>query len=434
MASAVLIARSDPGGEKGMAAEQTREVAPAGPGFMAALTLAQIGAFISFMPLLQILLPLKVAALDPTHRAVTLAQISFWGAVAAGLANLFAGAISDRTTSRLGRRRPWLLGGAAGTLVAYVAIHLAGDVRELMAGVIFFQIVFNFLFAALLALVVDRVPEHQRGLISALLGLGYPLGSVGGAALVGGLIENEALRFTALGAVVLVTVVPFALLLRDRPISVEHRPSTRLAVFSPSFWIDPRKHPDFAFAWIGRFLVQIGFGLVQSYMLYYLLDVVRYPSLFPGHRAEQGLAILTAIAAVTNVSFSLLGGLVSDRLRRRKPFVIVGAAILAAATASFALAPSWPALMIAYAFHGLGAGLYFAVDIALVTQVLPSARDAGKDLGIVNLSNTVPQIIAPVIAVGLLGAAHADFRMLFLLAAGVCGVGALMVLPIRSVR
>ena len=418
-----------------MGADQdARVISPVGPAFIAAMTLAQIGAFMSFMPLLQILLPLKVSAIDPAHRAVTLAQITFWGAVAAGLANLFAGAISDRTTSRFGRRRPWLLGGAAGTLTAYVAIHMARNVSGLMAGVIFFQIVFNFLFAALLALVVDRVPERQRGLISALLGLGYPLGSVGGAALVGGLIANEALRFTALGAVVLATVVPFALRLTDRPIPPQHRPSGRLEVFSPDFWIDPRQHPDFAFAWAGRFLVQSGFGLVQSYMLYYLLDVVRYPSLFPGQHAERGLAILVGIAAVSNVSFSLISGLLSDRWGRRKPFVLVGATILAAATASFALAPSWPALMIAYGFHGLGAGLYFAVDIALVTQVLPSARDAGKDLGIVNLSNTVPQIITPVIAVGLLGAAHADFRMLFLLASGMCGIGALMVLPIRGVR
>ncbi|MDR3507540.1 MAG: MFS transporter [Caulobacteraceae bacterium] len=418
-----------------MGEEQGARVAPAvRPAFIAALTLAQIGAFISFVPLLQILLPLKAAAIDPAHKAVFLGQIMFWGAVAAGAANLIAGAISDRTTSRLGRRRPWLLAGAVGTMLAYLLIHRATGLWMLMAGVVFFQVVFNFLFAALLALVVDRVPERQRGIVSALLGLGYPLGNVCGAALVGGLVTGEAQRFMALAFVVLVTVVPFALVLKDTPITPAQRPQGGLAVFSPRFWIDPRKNPDFAFAWGGRFLVQVGFSLVQSYMLYYLLDVVHYPSLFPGARAEQGLAILTAIAAVSNVLFSLIGGLLSDHVGRRKPFVLVGAAIMATATASFALAPSWPALMIAYGFHGLGVGLYYAVDIALVTQVLPSALDAGKDLGIVNLSNTVPQIMAPVLAVGLLGYLHADFRLLFLLAATVCIIGALMVLPIRGVR
>ena len=90
--------------------------------------------------------------------------------------------------------------------------------------------------------------------------------------------------------------------------------------------------------------------------------------------------------------------------------------------------------MTAYIFHGFGAGLYYAVDVALLTQVLPSARDTGKDLGIVNLSNTVPQILAPVIAAWLLGAAHADFRVLFLLASVASALGALVVLPIRGVR
>lgn len=410
------------------------EAPSVGAGFILALTLAQIGAFIAFVPLLQILVPLKAAAIDPANKAVTLAHIMFWGAIVAGMSNLFAGAISDRTTSRFGRRRPWLIAGAIGVLIAYLVIRTAADVRLLTTGVIFFQVVFNFLFAALLALVVDRVPTRQRGLVSALMGLGYPLGNVGGAALIGGLISDETLRFAALGAVVLVTIVPFALALRDRPISLAERPRGRLPLFSADFWIDPRRYPDFAFAWIGRFMVLVGFSLVQSYMLYYLLDVVRYPSLFPGARAEQGLATLTAIAAVSNVSFALIGGLLSDRWGQRKPFVVAGSVILAAATASFALAPSWPALMIAYGFHGLGGGLYFAVDIALVTQVLPSARDAGKDLGIVNLSNSIPQIIAPMIAVGLLGAPHADFRLLFLLAAGFCAAGAALVLPIRGVR
>lgn len=415
-------------------ADDRREGAAVGPGFMGGLALAQVGAFISFMPLLQILLPLKAEALDPAHKAITLAHIMFWGAIAAGAANLFAGAISDRTTSRFGRRRPWLLAGAGGTMLGYLFIHLAGNAAWLTAAVIFFQVVFNFLFAALLALAVDRVPHRQRGVMSALLALGYPLGNIAGAALVGGLIDNEPLRFAALGLVVLVLIVPFALAIRDDPITPAQRPDSLPNLFSGRFWINPRQHPDFALAWSGRFLVQVGITLVQGYMLYYLVDVVQYGRLFPGGRAEQGLAILTGISSVSFVSVSLIGGYLSDRLRRRKPFVIGGATILATATASFALAPSWPAMVVAYVFHGFGAGLYYAVDVALLTQVLPSARDIGKDLGIVNLSNTVPQILAPVAAAWLLGAVHADFKVLFLLASAATAAGALVVTPIRGVR
>ena len=90
--------------------------------------------------------------------------------------------------------------------------------------------------------------------------------------------------------------------------------------------------------------------------------------------------------------------------------------------------------MAAYVLYGCGSGCYYAVDMALITQVLPSPRDVGKDLGIVNLSNTLPQAVAPMLGVVFLGAARADFRSLFLLAAGLCLVGGLMVLPIRKVR
>lgn len=398
------------------------------------MTIAQVGAFISFVPLLQILLPLKAAAIDPQHKALALSHIMFWGALAASASNLFAGAISDRTVSPLGRRRPFLLWGGAATILAYVMIYRARSVVGLMVGVVFFQVVFNFLFAALLALVVDRTPNGQRGLVSALLGLGYPMGVVGGAALVGGALHGEGQRFLALGGVVLISVAPFALFVRDTPIRPDQAPQGPMAVFSPRFWIDPRRHPDFALAWGGRFLVQVGFSLVQSYMLYYLQDVVRYPRLFPGQGAEQGLAVLTALAAAVNMVAALLGGLLSDRTGRRKGFVILGALIMAGATASFALHPGWSALLIAYGLHGLGTGIYTAVDIALVTQVLPSAKDAGKDLGIINLSNTAPQVIAPVLAMGLLTATHADFRGLFLIAAAVGAAGALMVAPIRAVR
>lgn len=416
----------------GPVAEARRD--PVGAAFIAGLTLAQVGAYMSFIPLLQILVPLKAAEIDPAHKAITLAQVSLMGAVVAGLANLVAGAVSDRTTSRFGRRRPWLLIGAAGTLGGYFAIRMASNLAGLMSGLIFFQIAFNFLFAALLALVVDRVPGRQRGLVSALLGLGLPLGSVGGAVLIGGVISGETLRFLVLGAIVVLTVAPFAVVLRDRPIDAEHRPRGRLSMLSATFWVDPRRHPDFACAWAGRFLVLIGVSLIQSYMLYYLAEGIGYARLYPGARPEQGLAVLTAIAAAFQVAFALAGGLLSDRLRRRKPFVMAGALILSGAMAGVALFPTFAALTIAYAVFGLGAGVYFAVDIALVTEVLPSAADAGKDLGIINLSNTTPQVLAPMIAVMVLGVGHADFRTLFLLAAACSAAGAVMVLPIRAVR
>jgi MFS family permease len=169
-------------------------------------------------------------------------------------------------------------------------------------------------------------------------------------------------------------------------------------------------------------------------MLFYLQDAVGYARLFPGHRAEQGLAFLTAVSTIANLAAGLASGLASDRLGRRKAFTSLGALAMATAILGLALAPVWPVVMVCYALFGCGAGCYYAVDIALITQVLPSVRTAGKDLGIINLSNTVPQVIAPALGVWFLRAAHADFRSLFLVAAGAGVAGALVILPIRSVK
>ena len=414
------------------ALDEARPVKPVGGGFISAFTLAQIGAYVAFVPLFQILLPLKAAAIDPAHKTVLLSHVMFYGAIAAGVANLFAGAISDRTGSRFGRRRPWMLAGAVGTLVAYALIFRADDAGGLLGAVLFFQLAFNFLFAALLAVMADRVPDNQKGLVAGLMALGLPLGTFGGAMLVGGLLSGDAARFIALGIVVALTTIPFTLRLKDEPLAAA--PPFRPVAFLKGFWVDPRLHPDFVLAWIGRFLVIIAFSVVQGYMLYYLQDRVDYPRLFPGRPAEEGLAILTGIYAVGNISFAVIGGLVSDRLGRRRLFVVLGAGLVAAAIAVFALTHDWTAVVGAYALYGCGAGCYYAADMALITQVLPSARDAGKDLGIVNLSNTLPQSVAPLLGVWFLGGGHADYRSLFLVAAGMSVLGGLMVTAIRKVR
>lgn len=417
-----------------MTAEGVRPTARVRGGFIAGYTLAQIGAYTAFLPLFQILLPLQAMAIDPVHKAELFSRIALLGAVVAGAANLLAGALSDRTTSRFGRRRPWLIAGTAGTLISYGLIHAAHTETTLLAGVLLFQLTFNFLFAALLALIADRVPDRQKGLVSALMGLGLPMGNIIGVVVIGGLIADGAWRYVALGAIVVLAVVPFTLRLTDPPLTPRIGAALAIGDILRSLWVDPRRQPDFALAWAGRVLVITAFSLIQSYMLFYLQDAIGYARLFPGQRAEQGLALLTTVSTLASVTAGLACGLASDRLGRRKVFTSLGAAVMAAAILGLAFEPAWPAVLVCYAVFGCGSGCYYAVDIALITQVLPSVKTAGKDLGLVNLSNTLPQVIAPALGVWFLRAAHADFRSLFLVAAAAGLAGAVVILPIRSVR
>ncbi len=414
--------------------DPARPKEPVRANFIAAYTLAQIGAFLSFQPLLQVLLPLKAGIIDPANKAVVLSQVTFYGAIVASIANLLAGAISDRTTSRFGRRRPWMVVGGLGAALAYLAIMQAKTPLALIGGIILFQLTFNLCFSALVAVMPDRVPDNQKGLVAAFQSLGNPIGTAAGALLIGGVLVSEPHRYAAISAALLLGLTPLLLGLKDPPLPKADVPPFDLLSFIKGLWVDPRQHPDFAFAWIGRFMVLVALSLIQNYMLYFLQDVIGYSKLFPGHRSEQGLAILTTVSTLSNVTLALIGGVLSDRLKRRKLFACGAALIMGAAMAIFSLTPHWPIMIAAYLMLGCGAGCFYAVDIALVTQVLPSQRSAGKDLGVINLANTLPQALAPALAVWALGPTHLNFHLLFLMAAGLAMAGGLAILPIRGVR
>ena len=416
------------------AIDKARPTLPVKPSFIAAFTLAQIGAYVSFMPLFQVLLPLKAAAIDGAGKAVLLSHVAIFGAITASIANLLAGAISDRTTSRFGRRRPWMVVGALATVASYFLIMTADTASKLILGMIGFQLAFNLLFSAMLAVLPDRVPDVQKGRVAAFLSLGHPIGAMAGAVLVGGLLVGEAARYIAISVVLLVAIAPFALGLKDTPLAANERPPFRWRAFLSELWIDPRAHPSFALAWVSRFMVLVAITLTQSYMLFYLQDKLHYSELFPGRRAEQGMALLTTVATCANVACGMLGGMLSDRLKRRKLFAAGAAMTLALAMVTFSLVPGWPIVVLGFVIFGCGVGCYYAVDIALVSQVLPSQLNAGKDLGVINLANTVPQALAPMLALWFLGPSHVNYQALYLVAAGLAAAGGLAILPIRGVR
>jgi MFS family permease len=403
--------------------------APVSRTFIAGLTLAQVGAFLSFTPLLSILVPLKAAAIDPVNKAAIMAEVSLWAAVMAGVANLLAGAVSDRTLSRFGRRRPWIALGLAGTVASYLVIMGAGDYWGLLVGLLLFQLCFNLMFGPLVAILPDQVPDAQKGRVSAFAGLAPPLGAVFGVVLTGVLLPTDVLRYAAIALILVISIGPFVAFARDPP-SAE-RAWLRLTPRPLKFAvINPVAYPDFAAAWLSRLLMQLTLSVVSIFALFYLQDRVRGA---PGPSAEASLAALTVVATACHVVTSLAGGFLSDRWGRRKPFVIAGGLFLAAGTLILALAPTWPATLVAYALYGCGFGLYQTVDAALVAQVLPSLRDAGRDLGVLNLANTIPQILAPILGLWLLGGSQ-NYTALFILAAISALLGAVIVNRIRSVR
>lgn len=400
-------------------------VAPVGAGFIAVLTLAYVGAFIAFVPLLSLLVPLQAQSLAPADKIGLLSLVTLWGALVASVANMGVGWASDRTRHRFGRRRPWIMAGLAGVLLAYGLIAVARNPVVLVAGVMLFQLAFNMMFAPLTAVLADRVPDRQKGRVAAFLGLGAPLGAASGVLITAPVFADAAARLTLLGVLVVVCLLPFLLTCRDGPAAV---------VPERGSWSFPELSRDFGFAWVSRFCLQIAASVMNAYMLFYLADHARYAEQFPGSTVESGLARLIALSTVLIVASGFLGGLASDRFNRRKGFILLAAGLMAAGLIVFAGWPGWPGPLIGYSLYGVGFGLYTTVDAALVAQVLPSRRDAARDLGIMNLTNTLPTVLAPGLVLVALGADRQSWPQLMSLVAVIALLGGAAVLGVRRVR
>jgi MFS family permease len=179
-------------------------------------------------------------------------------------------------------------------------------------------------------------------------------------------------------------------------------------------------------------VVNLGNSMAVLYLLYFLRDRIHYSRLFPGHKAEDGLVVLILVYFAGVVITAVAGGMLSDRSGRRKLPVMVSGLVMAVGAVILALWPSWHAAIVAAAIIGLGFGVYLSVDQALVTQVLPSAAGRAKDLGIINVANTGPQVLAPAIAAPLVSQ-FGGYPALYLAAAGFVVLGSLFVQRIRSV-
>jgi MFS family permease len=290
------------------------------------------------------------------------------------------------------------------------------------------QAVANLYQAPLTAVIPDRVSVARRGAASAVAGVASVLGGVVGVALASQFTHHLAWGYVALGIVVMLTAGYFVLTTADPPtadLPRLPRPSFRLADF-----LSALRHRDFTLVFVSRAAAIMGYFLVISYELYILTDYIRLPA---GLKPAEGVTVLAAISAVGALLAAAVAGPVSDRIDRRKPFVIISSAVAGAGCVLPVLWPTFHTIEIFAAFAGIAFGCYLSVDAALVTLVLPRSEDAARDLGVLNIANAGPQVIAPLFA-ALIISHLGGYRILFI-AGGCCGIaGAIAVLPVRSVR
>lgn len=409
-------------------AEPTRRVTG---GWIALFATAWLGVWMAQLTPVQLLLPLQIEAqLQATYwvdNVVAFGVVSGIAGLCAIVAFPLTGALSDRTTSRFGRRRPWIAGGA---LLFALALVLLGLQTSIVGIAVFWSLAltgFCVLAAALTATISDQVPVGQRGFVSGFISAPQAIGTILGLILVTELFVGQLFGYAAMAVLLLLLVIPFLLWVPDAVLPVTERTPLTLRTLIEGFWISPRRYPDFGWTLLSRVLVNFG----NAFGTALLLQFLQFGLLVDD--AESVLIMLVLVYMVFVILASLVFGLLSDYLGRRRMFVFVAATLQGIAALMLAFVPDLGVAFVAAGILGLGYGCFLSVDQALATQVLPDPHKRGKDLGIMNIATAVPQALAPLLGAFVV-AAVAGFSGLFVLSAVAAILGALAVLPIRSVR
>ncbi len=400
--------------------------------FIVIYVAAWTGVWMALLPPVLVGLGLRVRAIDPDNATAGLSLVMGAGALVAMFANPLFGHLSDRTTSRFGMRRPWLIFGAIAGAGGLAIIACANSVWQLLLGWCITQLAYNAELAALMAILPDQVPERQRGLVSGAEGMGLPVGMVSGTFLVWALADSTLAAFLVPAAIAIATAIWLAWVLPDRRLervvltdgSNPRSPSAALAR-------NPLRYPDFAWAWTSRFLLFMGIACVLTYQGFYLIQQLGVPVADVPRLIF--ISALVQCAALTAASF--IGGSSSDALGRRKIFLFAAGLIYALALVVIAAAPSFGSFLLGRLLTGIGEGMYSGAGNALIADVLPAREsDAGRNLGIFNMAAALPQSLAPAIAPSILLVAGGSYAVLFFAAAAFAAAAALAILRVRGVR
>lgn len=401
--------------------------------YVTGLVFAQFVFFVALLGPAIIGIGVKVQQIVPDDQKTSaLGTVAFFGALFAVIGNVLFGRFSDRTTARWGRRRPWIVGGTIVMTIAFIVMALGQTVPVVTAGWCLAQLGANATLAPFIATISDQVPKFQRGSVSSLLGIAQNVGILGGT-YVAQLFQNHmVILFVVPSILAIGAMLMFAFILPDQHLRTRP-PRMDLYEWVTTFWLSPRKYPDFALAWWSRFLITLATFMFTTFRLFFLQD-------------ELGLAEKDAPAAVTIgvlvytvalVASGWVAGKISDRTGRRK-FLVAGSTVLfGIGIVALAHVTTVGQFYLVEALMGVAYGIYVGVDLALVVDVLPNPDDSGKDLGVFNMANALPQTVAPVFGAALLAVSSANNQNydLLLYTAGVASlIGALVVLPIKKVR
>ena len=317
--------------------------------------------------------------------------------------------------------------------VGLAMMGLLNTVPLVATGWLIGQIGANATLAPFVAVISDQISETQRARVSSWISIAQNLAVLIATYLAQGLATRLPLLFIGPAILAIIFMTWFAFVLPDKRMPVK---PTRFGLVEmlKTFWVNPIAHPDYALAWWGRFLITFASFSFTTYRLMYLVHRVDLTE----EQARSVVSTSVLIYTIALISASFIGGWLSDLFHRRKVFVMLASVLFGIGTALLAHATTVGMFYCVEAIMGLAYGIYVAVDLALVVDVLPNPDNAGKDLGVFNIANALPQSLAPYVApicvaIGSPEGKTNDPALCYM--AGVCAIiGGLLVIPIKKVK
>jgi MFS family permease len=394
--------------------------------------------------MIPLILPDAMERLYPANPALATGLLVSIGAINGLIIPLFSGALSDRCTSRHGRRKPFMLTGAGVFSIGALVMLLSFETYSI-AGFVFGYFILNvgsnIATGAYAGLMPDVVPAEQRGTASGYMGVMTMLGAASGSVIIGRLLER-GLSEVVYGLIILVVLLLVWVTYRkvpETPLPTDP-PEWDWRSYIKSLWIDPRKYPDFAWVWITRALVMLGFYSIPHIVMFFLRDAVGVPS--PKQTAGTIMAAVVGGAALS----TLVAGMISDRYGRKR-VVYLSNTFMGVTALGLAFSHNYYSVLAIAIVFGIGFGAYLSVDWALGADTLPTKIEAGKEMAVWHVAQELPHILAAVLAGAVLssfrvgatvkGDAIYDpdgFSLIFTMAALFVLLGAFLLKNVRGVR
>lgn len=408
---------------------------PVSRGYIFWLMIASFGASMAMMVPLAYGIAVRITELAPGHEEV-LGYITGTAQLVYLVISPIIGIWSDRTRSRFGRRTPFIFLGSGIGLAGLVVMGLAPDLLIVGAGWVLGMSGWSIAGAAIQTLQADKLPEQQRGKVSALTGLMTQIAPVIGIGIAYAVSSSTFLIFLIPGLVgaVLLALLP---IFKPEGSSRELGRGSDVTVRSivASYGFNVRKYPDFAWNWLGRFIFFIGLYFNTTFGTFFYAQRLDLPV-----REVAGIvATIGMLGVVAAAAGALLGGFLSDKLKRRRLFVLVAAVLFVAGAVTEAFAWSLPQLIIGAVIMQMAIAVFATVDQAIIFAIIPDRSEAGRYMAVVSFAQKIPSAVAPllasvVITIGAVGA-EKNYTILYLSGAVFALVGGLMILlKVKAVR